>query len=198
MKRVIILLATVFLSGCANTSISRHGDARLKRTERFTAFDLMVSAKTVHELAFPPVTLAQPGTVIFRVRGIKPGMIPTEITLRYPTHSNLGQRDMLDQWGNAMFRLRITAIGQIKQFTHTFDLARTNWDYNSAISDRAHFTKPLTGYPFNKDFRAEEWSKVTDYDVELTVLKPTHYGSHQVELTGIFYDFHSAQDSPAD
>lgn len=189
MKKIIILFATVLLSCCASTSISQHGDARLERRDRITTFDLFHSANTMHKLDFPSVTLTRPGTVIFRVRGIKPGMIPTEVTLRYPKHSNLSQRDMIDQWGDAMFRLRITAIGQNNQFAHTFDLTETNWDYNSAISDRAHFTKPLTGYPFNKEFQTEEWSKVTDYDVEVTVLKPTNHGSHQVELTGIFYDF---------
>ena len=203
MRSALLLLATVILAGCSSTSVSRYGEARLKRTERFTAFDLMLSAKVVYQLDFPPVPLTQPGTTIFRVKGIKPGMVPRSVSLRYPRHSNLGQRDMLDQWGDGMFRLRITSVGRDKQFSHTFDLAETNWDYDSAISDQAHFKKSLTGYPLNKKFQTEEWSKVTDYDVEVTVLKPTQYGSHKVELAGVLYDFmgepkikNAQQDAP--
>ena len=158
----------------------------MKRTDRFTAFDLEFAAKIVYELEFPPVSLTKRGTTIFRVRGIKPGMVPTAVTLRYPQYSSLNKRDLLDQWGDAKFRLRIASIGSGKAFTHTFDLAETNWGYDAAISDRAHFTVPLTGYLLNKKFRAEEWSRVTDYDIEVTVLEPTRYGSHQVELTGFF------------
>lgn len=189
MKNALLLFATVLLVACGSTGVSQYGGARLKKTERFTTFDMLVSPKTVYKLDFPPVPLTQTGTTIYRVRGIKAGMVPKAVTLHYPQHSSLSQRDMLNQWGDAKFRLRITSIGSEKKFSHTFDLAGTNWDYNSAVSDRAHFTKPLTGYPFNEKFKEEEWSKVTDYDVEVTVLKPTRSGFHQVELTGIFYGF---------
>src|SRR6476660_6609304 len=94
----MLLLVLTLLVGCGSTSVSQYGDARLKRTERVTTFDLMLGPKVVHELDFPPVSLSRPGTTTYKVRGIKPGMVPNEVTLRYPQESSLCAREMSDQW----------------------------------------------------------------------------------------------------
>ena len=191
MRILILTLTASLLIGCSSTQVNRYGDATVKRTDRVTAFDPMVAAKVIYELELPPVSLARRGTTRFKVRGIRPGMVPTDVTLRYPHYPSLSARDMVEQWGDAEFRIRLVAVKSGEAFTHTFNLAGTNWGYDASVSDRAHFTQPLTGHPLSAKFRAERWSQVTDYDVEIKVTEPTRSGSHYLDLSTamlVFFD----------
>jgi hypothetical protein len=182
---IVALLSLLFI-GCGSTTVSRYGDAKVTRTDRLTAFDLKTAAKVTYDLEFPPISLAQPGSTTLAVRGIKPGMLPQDITLHYSEPHSLSQRDLSDQWGSAKFLLRIISKNSNATFRHTFVLAEWDWDFSAAISGRAHFTEPLNGWPLNEKFKPELWSGVTDYDIEITVLEPTESGTHHVTFSGFF------------
>lgn len=186
MKTPSLLFAAFLLVGCGTTSITRYGEVKLKQSKRITAFDVWgVGPTVVWNLEFPPVSLSEAGKRRFTILGMHKGIIPSNVTLRYPYLSHpLTERDMFEQWGDAKFRLTLTNVTSEASFSHVFSLAQTNWNHDATISSSPHFTLSLYDSRFHNSFNKASWQEVCDYDVEIDVLVPTRSGSHALVLSG--------------
>ena len=185
----LTVLCGSLLIGCASTRIHKYGDAVVRRTDRFTGFDLMVSAKTIYELELPPVNLAHRGRHRFSVRGLHIPVAPDMVVLPYPKRPfPLLEREIAPEWGDATFRIAFYSPRGRSLFTATLPLVGTKW-MDPGGSRHALFGYSLGINSFPKTGVWKSLGSTTDYDVVVDVLQPTRVGQHNLVLTGEYLYF---------